>query len=313
MSHWLPNLPRLLDGVSGTFGVAEVRHGDLLDSVRQTGFVWAAQPGVLCLAMNRKYLEQAGANPRVAAIIVPPVLVARGQLPGAVAQKALIVCDQADQLYHYLHCAQQPAPREDRAAVDPGASVDPSAVLRGAVRIGAGSVIGPRVVISGPVDIGRDVQVDAGAIIGCEGLYAKKIAGARRHVPHFGSVEIGDGAYIHAGAVIVRSAVHGEATRIGRHAHVGILSNIGHDVQIGEAATVSSNVVVAGRAQVGAGAWLGASSTVSNMVEIGDGAEVRLGAVVVQDVPASGDVSGNFALAHAKNMKRFLRDNRHES
>lgn len=312
MSCWLPNLPHLLDEVSSTFGVTEARHDNRLASVRQTGFVWTAQPGVLCLAMNRKYLELACGNPDVVAIVAPSGLLARGSAPDGAGQKALIACDQPDQLYHHLHCAQLPGARDDRIEVDPGANVDPSAVLRGTVRIGAGSAIGPRVVINGPVAIGRDVQVDAGAVIGCEGLYAKQIAGTRRHVPHFGGVEIGDGAFIHAGAVIVRSAVHGEATRIGRHAHIGILSNIGHDVQIGEAATVSSNVVVAGRARVGARAWLGASSTVSNMVDIGDDAEVRLGAVVVQDVPASGDVSGNFALAHARNMKRFLKDSRNE-
>jgi UDP-3-O-[3-hydroxymyristoyl] glucosamine N-acyltransferase len=186
--------------------------------------------------------------------------------------------------------------------------LDPSAVLRGDVSIGAGSSIGPRVVLDGPVRIGVNVRIEAGTVIGCDGLYAKRVAGKRLHIPHFGGVDIGDEACIHAGAVLVRSAVRGEATRIGRGAHIGVMCNIGHDVEVGDEATVSSNVVVAGRARIGARAWVGASATISNMVRIGDGAEVRIGAVVIQDVPDGGDVSGNFARGHAGNMKRYLKE-----
>lgn len=308
MSGWSTTLPRQLDQVSDAFGITEVRNPGFLESARQTGFVWTVQAGVVCLAMNRKYVGIARDNPDVVALIVPPALAGREIVEG----KALVVCEKADQLYHHLHLTQLAAPEVDDVEIDATALIDASAVLRGRVRIGAGARVGPRVVINGPVEIGADVRIDAGAVVGCEGLYAKIILGVRRHVPHFGGVTIGEGAFIHAGAVIVRSAVSGEATRIGKGAHVGILSNIGHDVQVGEAATISSNVVIAGRATVGARAWIGASATVSNMVAIGDGAEVRLGAVVIQDVAAEGDVSGNFALAHGKNMKRFLKDNRNE-
>ena len=70
--------------------------------------------------------------------------------------------------------------------------------------------------------IGAGVRIEAGAILGCEGLYAKKIAGERIHIPHFGGVDVGDDAFIHAGAIVVRSAVRGEATRVGRRAHEAI-------------------------------------------------------------------------------------------
>lgn len=308
MSGWSTTLPRQLDQVSEAFGITEIRKPDLLEQARQTGFVWTSQPGVVCLAMNRKYVAIARDNPDVVAIIIPPALIGREAVDG----KALIVCEKADQLYHHLHLDQLPETERDDVEIDETAFVDASAVLRGRVRIGPRVRVGPRVVINGPAEIACDVRIDAAAVVGCEGLYAKSILGVRRHVPHFGGVAVGEGAFIHAGAVIVRSAISGEATRIGKGAHIGILSNIGHDVQVGEAATISSNVVIAGRATIGARAWIGASATVSNMVEIGDGAEVRIGAVVIQDVPAGGDVSGNFALAHGRNMKRFLKENRGE-
>ena len=305
MTAWDGGLVNELAAAKDAFGIREPDAGALqaFALVRQTGFVWTRQQGVVCLAADRRYLAMALENPSVVAVVVPTALA--GVDPQG---RAMIVAERPDELYHHLHATQRFAESGVEPTVDPSASVDPSAVLRGEVRVGAGSSIGPRVVLDGPVRIGANVHIEAGAILGCDGLYAKRVAGRRMHVPHFGGVDVGDGAYIHAGAVIVRSAIRGEATRIGRGAHVGVMSNIGHDVDVGEDATISSNVVVAGRARIGARAWIGASATISNMLRIGDDAEVRLGAAVIQDVPDGGDVSGNFARGHAGNMKRYLKD-----
>lgn len=303
MSAWPTGLAGMLEECAGAFGIDRIHAREQLAAVRQTGFVWTRQPGVLCLAATKRYLEIAVGNESVAGIILPKSLIGDPD-----SSRAMIFADKPDELYHYLHARQSFSIDDgDVADVDPSARVDASAIVRGRVRIGPGSVIGARVVIAGPAVVGARVHVEAGAIIGCDGLYAKRIGGRRCHVPHFGGVEIGDDAFVHAGAVIVRSAIRNECTRVGRGAHVGVLSNIGHDVSIGDEATISSNVVIAGRAVVGSGAWIGASATVSNMIRVGDGAEVRLGAVVVQDVPENGDVSGNFAAPHARNMKRYLK------
>lgn len=305
MTAWGGGLANALAVAKGAFGIGESDEDawQALERARQTGFVWTQQPGVICLAADKRYLAMALDNPSVVAVIVPIPLA--GADPHG---RALIVAERPDELYHHLHATQRFSEPAQEPEVDPTASVDASAVLRGGVRIGAGSSIGPRVVLDGPVRIGANVRIEAGAILGCDGLYAKQVGGKRLHIPHFGGVDVADDAYVHAGAVIVRSAVRGEATRIGRGAHVGVLSNIGHDVEVGEGATISSNVVVAGRARIGARAWVGASATISNMLDIGDGAEVRIGAVVIQDVPGGGDVSGNFARGHAGNMKRYLKD-----
>jgi acyl-[acyl carrier protein]--UDP-N-acetylglucosamine O-acyltransferase len=309
MPRTLLNLPELLAAHGAALGVVEVREPGLLDRVQQTGFAWTRQPGVACLAANRAWFAIARDNPDVIAIVAPSAVAARESAAG----KAVIVCDPADALYHFLHASQALDASPVEPDIDPSAILDASAIVRGAVRIDAGARIGPRVVIDGPAVVGRDARIDAGAVIGCDGLYVKQILGTRMHMPHLGGVEIGAGAHVHAGAVLVRSAVRGEHTRIGAGAHVGVLTNIGHDVEVGEAATISSNCVLAGRARIGARAWIGASVSISNMVRIGDDAQVRIGAVVIQDVPDGGEVSGNFALPHARNMKRHLRDSRHDA
>jgi UDP-3-O-[3-hydroxymyristoyl] glucosamine N-acyltransferase len=309
MPRTLSNLPELLAAHGAALGVVEVREAGLLGRVRQTGFAWTRQPGVASLAANRAWFAVARDNPDVVAIIAPAAVAARESAPG----KAVIVCDPADALYHFLHARQSLDGQAGEPDIDASAMVDASAVLRGTVRIEAGARIGPRVVLDGPLLVGRDARIDAGAVVGCDGLYVKQVLGERLHMPHLGGVEIGAGAHVHAGAVVVRSAVRGESTRIGAGAHVGVLSNIGHDVDVGPAATISSNCVVAGRARIGARAWIGASASISNMVRIGDDAQVRIGAVVIQDVADGAEVSGNFALPHARNMKRHLRDSRHDA
>ena len=310
MTAWDGGLAKQLAAAKDAFGIREPDAGmrQALAQARQTGFVWTRQGGVVCLAADRRYLAIALDNPSVVAVVVPAALA--GADPRG---RAVIVAERPDELYHHLHATQRFPGSGMAAEVDPSASVDPSAVLLGEVRVGAGSSIGPRAVVEGPASIGAGVRIEAGAILGCEGLYAKVVAGRRLHIPHFGGVAVDDDAFIHAGAVVVRSAIRGEATRIGRDAHIGVMCNIGHDVEVGAGATISSNVVVAGRARIGARAWVGASATISNMVRIGEGAEVRLGAVVIRDVPDGGDVSGNFARGHAGNMKRYLKESRDEA
>jgi UDP-3-O-[3-hydroxymyristoyl] glucosamine N-acyltransferase len=300
---WAMELATLLEQCSEEFEVVELRNESALRAIRQTGFASTQREGLICLAMNRDYLTQAQGNHCARAIIVPPPLASAIES----SHKALIVSRRAEELYLYLHAKQLPEPSEDLFDIHASASIDSSAALRGRVRIEAGVKIGPHVVICGPASIGTGVCIDAGAVLGCDGLYAKMIGRYRLHMPHFGGVEILNDAYIHAGAVIVRSAIRGEATRIGEAAHIGVMANVGHDAEIGAAATLSSHCVIAGRARVGAHVWIGASATISNAIRVGDRARVRLGSVVVRDVPAGADVSGNFAVDHARTLRNYLK------
>lgn len=309
MLGWPVPLLDTLRSTTGEFGISDLSNPDTLKRARQTGFVWTRQPGVICLAMNRRYFAVARDNPDVVAIITPPTVADRESAP----DKAVIACEHPDELYYHLHTAQLDSCEVDSMDIDDSAVIDESAILRGSVRIEAGVRVGARVIISGPAVIRRNVTIDVGAIIGCEGLYAKIVDGTKRHIPHFGGVDLKNGAFIHSGAVIVRSAIKGEFTQIGENSHIGVLSNIGHDSEVGEEATISSNCVIAGRARIGAHARVGASVTISNMVNIGESAKVHLGTVVIRDVPAGAEVSGNFATNHTRMMKNYMKEVRNGS
>lgn len=306
---WLTEPSDLVQQVADELGIMDIRYPEALVNARQTGFVWTRQPGLVCLAMNRQYFARARDNDCVSVIIAPPATTSREVAPG----KTVITCSRAEELYLYLHSAQQPDPVIDTLDIHRSAVIDASVMLRGRVRIEADVHVGPRVVISGPATIRRKTHIEAGAIIGCEGLYAKKILGERQHIQHFGGVYVGESVFIHAGAIVVRSAIRGENTQIGATANIGIMADVGHDSVIGEGAILSSHCVIAGRAHIGKYAWIGASATVSNAIRIGDEARVRLGAVVIRDVPAGGDVSGNFAGDHTHTMRRYLKETASET
>ncbi|MBB6184225.1 DapH/DapD/GlmU-related protein [Oleiagrimonas soli] len=307
-SGWEDGIAETLARLRDEFQIIRVDHPERLSHARQTGFVWTRRPGIVCLAVNRFYFRLAIDNPDVDVIIAPENVAQREPC----AKKALIVSHEPEVLYHYLHTMQKFVTSDTSPSIDDSAYVDDSALLRGDIRIGKQVRIGPRVVIEGPASIADGVVIEAGAIIGCEGLYAKTIHGNRRHIPHFGGIEIREDAFIHAGAVIVRSAIMGENTHIGKRVHIGVQSTIGHDVTIHDDATISSNVLIAGRARVGARTWIGASATISNTVEIGEDANVRIGAVVVRNVPAGADVSGNLARQHKRVMREYMEDIRDE-
>lgn len=89
--------------------------------------------------------------------------------------------------------------------------------------------------------------------------------------------------------------------------HIGHKSVLGHDCRIGEGTDISAMALIAGRVRVGKNCWIGANSVISNACSIGDDAKIRIGAVVISDLAANADVSGNFAIMHHNHLKRFLR------
>ena len=62
------------------------------------------------------------------------------------------------------------------------------------------------------------------------------------------------------------------------------------------------------RSCIGDGAWVGTSAMVREYIHVGAGASVKAGSVVVEDVPEGAEVSGNFALPHARRMMQYLKD-----
>jgi UDP-3-O-[3-hydroxymyristoyl] glucosamine N-acyltransferase len=126
-------------------------------------------------------------------------------------------------------------------------------------------------------------------------------------VEHAGSVVIGRGVVVLAGAVIAR-ALFRSPTTIGDYCQIGIMANIGHGARIGRRSVIAGNCVVAGRCKIGEFVRMGASCSVAQAIRVGDRARIHMGSVVVDNVEPHQIVSGNFAMPHSKTMRAYLRD-----
>ncbi|WP_163340997.1 DapH/DapD/GlmU-related protein [Desulfopila sp. IMCC35008] len=304
------NIVELVDLLGKQYVGTETLNAEKLQDIESTSFTWTRTPKSLCLAANKQYLVQALQNENVYCIVTLPSLIT-----DIASDKSFIITANAAEFFYTLHNAgvHRFKGRADsfvKSRVGANCNIADTAVISNSVSIGDnvsigyGTYIGENTIIEGGVEIGPN------CVIGVDGLFGKKIQGKNTHIKHFGGVKIGQDCKIHASVTVARSVNHSEFTTVNRAVHLGHRSNVGHDVTIGRDSTLSVGAVVCGRVIVGENCWIGAGAIVSNMCKIGDGAQVRIGSIVVKDVLADSDVSGNFAVDHRCNLRKYLRKNR---
>ena len=101
------------------------------------------------------------------------------------------------------------------------------------------------------------------------------------------TVEIGPGAFIAAGTVLIAEA------RIGAGAIINTSASVDHDCRIGEAAHIAPGVHLCGNVKVGARTLLGVGTSVRPGISIASDVVVGAGAVVVSDIDSAGTYVGN--------------------
>lgn len=195
------------------------------------------------------------------------------------------------------------------AGIGTHCSIHPTAIISKQSRIGNNVVIKENVVIKDNVIIGDNTFIDAGVVVGCEGLLYI-IGEPNIFVKHAGGVKIGSHVTILSNAVIARSIHNTIFTEIGDHSIIGVSSTVGHEARLGTNCVVSGNCVIARRASLQNGVRIESSSVVREHVVIGKGSQVKAGSIVVKNVPENSAVSGNFAMEHNKHMKLYLRNSK---
>lgn len=275
------------------FGQGELARDGSFD---EPGNADSGTPGTLAYCDTAFHADLAAANANVSCVITTPALAPR------IAGKGLVTAASPRAAFYRLH---------ERLAQEAGAEparIHPSAIVSPGARIGREVTIRERAVVMEGVELGDGCFVDAGAILGAEGLLHYDEAGAKRRVPHRGGVRIGEQACILANAVIVRGIHPGTPTVVEDHAMIGVASTLGHESRVQASAVISGNCVIARGARIGPGAWIGSSSVVREYVRVGERARVMAGSVVIEDVAAGAEVSGNFAVAHRPRLLQFRKD-----
>ena len=96
-------------------------------------------------------------------------------------------------------------------------------------------------------------------------------------------------------------------TIIGDYSKTDNNVHIAHADKIGKRVFIAACTCIAGRVETGDDVWIGPGVTVINGISIGDKAKISIGSVVTKSVKNGEQVTGNFAIPHAKfieNLKK---------
>lgn len=168
--------------------------------------------------------------------------------------KALLICKKPFEAYDHIVRMYRPyrpltASIDPTAEIHPSATIEPNVVIGRHVRIGAGSHIEANVVIRDYSEIGKNVIIQSGAIIGSDAFYFKKENNRYQKWTSCGRAIIHDDVYIGAGCTINRG-VSGD-TVIGRGTKLDCLVQVGHGAVIGEDCLITAQVGIAGKTIIG--------------------------------------------------------------
>jgi UDP-3-O-[3-hydroxymyristoyl] glucosamine N-acyltransferase len=164
------------------------------------------------------------------------------------------------------------------------------------VKIGANFFAHTHAVVREFCQLGNNVVLQNGVIVGSDGFGFAKDNGDENRSPQWhkivqsGNVVIGDDVEIQAGSCIDRAAVG--QTSIARGTKIDNLVQVGHASTVGEDTLLCAQVGLAGSTQIGNNVILAGQVGVAGHCKIGDGAVATAQSGIPNDVEGGRTVSG---------------------
>jgi UDP-3-O-[3-hydroxymyristoyl] glucosamine N-acyltransferase len=179
----------------------------------------------------------------------------------------------------------------DDVVIGDNATLLPQVVIYRGVRIGNNFLSHSQVSIREYTEIGNDVILQNGVVIGADGFgFAKQEDGSYYKIRQCGKVVLEDGVEIQANSTIDRAAI-GE-TRICRGVKIDNLVQIGHGSRVGENSLLCSQVGLAGSTEIGKSVVLTGQVGVAGHCRIGDNVVATAQSGIPSDVEQGSLVSG---------------------
>ena len=293
-----------------------VLEGDAARLIRAASSLAEAGPDEVAPYTDPRYAE-ALERTRAAAVFV-----ATGETSRPPAGAALLKAEDAELAFIYavqvLHPERPETPGVDaRACIEPGASlgcnayIGPFAVVRAGASLGdecriySGAYVGrdcrlgprcrlyPNVVLYDGVELGREVIIHSGSVIGADGFGYKFRDGRHLKVPQVGSVRIGDGVEIGANSCVDRAALG--STLVGEGTKIDNFVQIAHNVRVGRHVILCGQAAAAGSCAIEDYAVLGARAGLADHARVGQGARIAAAAGISGDVPPRATFLGYWA------------------
>jgi UDP-3-O-[3-hydroxymyristoyl] glucosamine N-acyltransferase len=194
------------------------------------------------------------------------------------------------------------------AKISPDAYIGPFAVIEGNVsmgtgvrisahcfvghgcRIGNGTLLNPRVTLYPNCQVGENVTIHSGAVIGSDGFGYETMGGSHRKLPHIGCVIIEDNVEIGANTTIDRARF--AETRIGTGTKIDNLVQIAHNVRVGNDCLIVSQAGIAGSSTLGHHVVLAGQAGIAGHVNVGNGVQIAAQCGVPGNVPPGNMLRG---------------------
>jgi len=164
------------------------------------------------------------------------------------------------------------------AEIDPAAVIGPYVVVDGPVRIGAGTHVMAHAVILGATEIGVRNVVHPGAVLGGE-PQDLAFAGGETFL------RIGDDNVFREHVQVHRGTVAGSATIVGNGNYLMQNAHVAHNCRIGDGAIIAGGALLAGHVDVHDRAFVSGNGVVHQHVRIGRLALLRGLSRTSRDVP----------------------------
>lgn len=188
---------------------------------------------------------------------------------------------------------------DKQVELDSTVSVGPFSVLRGMLKIGAGTKIESHVVIGsehGSVTMGKNNHIFSGAVVGGP-PQDLKFKGERT------SLEIGDGNTIREFVTLnVGTATGGGVTRIGSHNLLMAYVHVAHDCQIGNNIVIANSTNFAGHVTVEDNVRIGGVCSFNQFIRIGKFSFIAGDSAVNKDIIPFSIAQGKYAVSRAANV-----------
>ena len=174
----------------------------------------------------------------------------------------------------------------------PGATLLPHVVLYAGVKAGKKLFAHAHAVVRENCELGDDVTLENGAIVGADGFgFSKNEQGQWMKIPQSGPVRLGDRVDIQANACVDRATVG--STEIGDGSKIDNLVQIGHGSRVGKDTLICAQTGLAGSSVIGNSVILAGQAGVAGHCSVGDGVILTAQSAVSHDVPPGKMISGS--------------------
>ncbi|OGR52796.1 MAG: UDP-3-O-(3-hydroxymyristoyl)glucosamine N-acyltransferase [Elusimicrobia bacterium GWA2_62_23] len=190
---------------------------------------------------------------------------------------------------------------EEGAVIGAGAVIEAQCYVGRRAKIGARTRLYPGVKVLDGCEVGIEVIIHSGTVIGSDGFGYTSPRGTHEKIPQLGKVVVEDKVEIGANTAIDRAAL--ETTLIGAGTKIDNLVHIAHNVKIGKNCLIIALAGIAGSTTIGNNAIIAGQAGISDHITIGDNTVVMAKTGVMSSLGPNQIVFGHTARPRLQAMK----------